>query len=135
MMRSRARLAVPALGLLVLGVLAGCSGSGPPPLGVGEGPELVAGGAVFRYSNKEARTVHLVGDFNDWSPMADPMTDDNGDGEWSLFYPLEPGRYAYKFVIDGRRWIPDPTNGNHEPDGFDGRNSIVVIPASGAGSR
>lgn len=115
-------------------ITAGCTTTGAPPPGVGDGPELVAGGAIFRYANKGARTVHLVGDFNDWSPTADPLTDDNGDGEWSLFYPMAPGRYAYKFVVDTTRWIPDPTNSNHEPDGFDGRNSIVVVIAGGAGS-
>ncbi len=115
----------------------GCSAPTRQAPGVGSGPERVEGGAIFRYHHTDARTVHLVGNFNDWSPGADPMTDANGDGEWSLFYPLEPGRYAYKFVINGKRWIPDPTNSVHEPDGFDGINSIVVIvgqpAADGAG--
>lgn len=112
--------------------LTGCSHqSRVPPPGTEGGPELVEGGAMFRYVNKDARSVHLVGDFNDWMPTTDPMADENGDGEWSLFYPLAPGRYAYKFVVDGTRWIPDPTNPNHEADGFGGRNSIVIIPNTG----
>lgn len=114
--------------------LSGCSSANRlPPPGSGGGPELVAGGAIFRYTNTDARSVHVVGDFNDWNPTSDPMIDENGDGQWTLFYPLEPGRYAYKFVVDGTRWIPDPTNGNHEPDGFDGRNSVVIIPTGPPG--
>ena len=109
--------------LLVLG---GCGGPPPVPAGQG-GPELVGGGALFRYRNGDAKKVYLVGDFNEWSPSADPMTDENGDGEWTLFYPLGPGRYAYKFLVDGKSWIPDPTNVLTEPDGFDGKNSILVI--------
>jgi len=93
------------------------------------GPELVKGGAVFRYRNSDAKKVYLVGDFNDWSPTTDPMTDDNSDGEWTLFYPLAPGSYAYKFVVDGKNWVPDPSNPLSEPDGFNGRNSILKIPA------
>lgn len=122
---SRWLVAAPAL-LLVLA--AGCGGP-PPPASVG-GPELVAGGAVFRYRNPDAKKVYLVGDFNDWSPSADPMTDDNADGEWTLFYPLTIGTYAYKFVVDGKNWVPDPTNPTSEPDGFNGRNSILKIPAT-----
>jgi 1,4-alpha-glucan branching enzyme len=111
---------------MVLVLLAGCAGPKPPPRA--GGPELTGGGALFHYRNADAKKVYLVGDFNDWSPVSDPMTDENGDGDWTLFYPLGPGRYAYKFVVDGKSWIPDPTNPESEPDGFDGRNSILVIP-------
>jgi 1,4-alpha-glucan branching enzyme len=109
-------------------LLAAC-GPPPPPLRVG-GPELVEGGALFRYRSSDAKKVYVVGDFNDWSPVSDPMADENGDGEWTLFYPLGPGRYAYKFVVDGADWIPDPTNPDSEPDGFNGRNSILTVPAA-----
>lgn len=113
--------------LSILLAVAGCGGPPPPPPGQA-GPELTGGGALFRYRNSDAKKVYLVGDFNDWSPVSDPMADENGDGEWTLFYPLSPGRYAYKFVVDGRSWIPDPTNPMSEPDGFDGRNSVLTIP-------
>jgi 1,4-alpha-glucan branching enzyme len=112
-------------GLLALG---GCGG--PPPPTMAGGPEPVTGGAVFRYKNPDAKKVCLVGDFNDWSPTSDPMTDDNSDGEWTLFYPLKPGSYAYKFLVDGKNWVADPTNPLSEPDGFDGRNSILKIPVT-----
>jgi len=118
--------------LLVAGtaVLSGCGG--PPPPSTAGGPELVSGGAVFRYRNADAEKVYLVGDFNDWSPTTDPMTDDNADGEWTLFYPLAPGSYAYKFVVDGKNWVADPSNPLSEPDGFNGRNSILKIPSTGS---
>ena len=111
-----------------LALMLGACG-GPPPAAPRGGPEVVAGGAVFQYRNSDAKTVHLVGDFNAWSPMSDPMGDKNGDGLWTLFYPLEPGRYAYKFIVDGKKWLGDPTNPISEPDGFDSQNSIVVISA------
>ena len=113
--------------LLTVALLGGCGSKEPPPDTIG-GPELVDGGAVFRYRNPDAGFVYLVGDFNEWNPKADPMADENGDGEWTLYYPLAPGRYAYKFVVDGRRWVPDASNPADEPDGFDGTNSILVIP-------
>lgn len=30
-----------------------------------------------------------------------------GDGHWEATVSLAPGRYEYKFVVDGQ-WIPDP---------------------------
>jgi len=95
-------------------------------------PEIVEGGAVFRYVDADAKKVFLVGDFNNWTPNTDPMKDLNGDGHWSLFYPLRPGTYQYKFVVDGR-WIPDPRNPDSKPDGFDSINSVVKIPDVGSG--
>jgi 1,4-alpha-glucan branching enzyme len=110
----------------------GCSGGERQALEREASPEIVEGGAVFRYVNTDAKKVFLVGDFNNWTPNSDPMKDLNGDGHWSLFYPLGPGTYQYKFIVDGR-WIPDPRNRDSEPDGFDGINSVVKIPEDSPG--
>ncbi len=113
--------------VLVAVLCTGCGG--PPPPTPAAGPQLVEGGVLFRYRNPDAKKVCVVGDFNDWSPTADPMADDNSDGEWTLYYPLSPGTYAYKFVVDGKNWVPDPANPLSEPDGFNSRNSIVKVLA------
>lgn len=91
-------------------------------------PEIVDGGAIFHFEDRDASTVYLTGDFNNWSPKADPMSDTNDDGEWTLFYSLAPGLYEYKFVVNGLRWVPDPRNPDSVPDGFNGENSVVRIP-------
>lgn len=57
----------------------------------------------------EARSVSLVGDFNDWDVAADPLHPTRGaDGVWTVEIPLAPGRHEYAFVIDGERWMADP---------------------------
>ncbi len=48
----------------------------------------------------EAVRVCVAGDFNDWSPTAWPM-DKGVEGIWKLDVHLPPGRYEYKFVMDG----------------------------------
>ena len=116
-----------ALTAVVLLALWGCSGGRGDRGGRG-GPELVQGGVIFRLYEPDAKRVYIVGTFNNWSPRSDPMVDRNGDGEYSLFYPLEAGRYEYKFVVDGTRWMPDPKNVLSVPDGFDGRNSVIQVP-------
>ncbi len=70
----------------------------------------------------EARSVYLSGTFNDWSTMETPMKRD-GAG-WSVRIPLQPGKYAYKFIIDGR-WKQDPNNKIKEDDLNGGFNSVV----------
>ncbi|MCS7184764.1 MAG: glycogen-binding domain-containing protein, partial [bacterium] len=39
-----------------------------------------------------------------------------------------PGRYEYKFIVDGN-WKEDPLNPNKKDDGYGGFNSVVEIKA------
>jgi len=41
---------------------------------------------------------------------------------------LPPGEYAYKFLIDGWRWLDDPGNPRKIHDGNGGLNSVLVVP-------
>jgi 1,4-alpha-glucan branching enzyme len=118
--------------VIVAGII-GCGRSQRAGLDREDSPEIADGGAVFRYYDPNAKRVYLVGDFNNWSPNSDPMKDLNGDGHWSLFYPLRPGTYQYKFVVDDH-WIPDPRNSTSVSDGFDGINSVVNMPEAMPGA-
>lgn len=75
----------------------------------------------------KARQVALVGDFNDWAREGTPMADTDKDGIWSVTVPLTPGRYQYKFLLDGKRWMVEPDAAAYHPDGFGGRNSLLEI--------
>lgn len=120
-----------AVSCLVAGFLANGCGTGVPAWeqGVDErsGPELEADGVRFSLYAPDIERVYLVGDFNNWSTTADPMYDREGDGVWTLLIPLEPGRFEYKFYIDGEKWIPDPGNPERIDDGFGGLNSVVAV--------
>jgi hypothetical protein len=37
------------------------------------------------------------------------------------------GRHEYKFVVNGQRWMEDPSNGMKTADGYGGLNSLIVI--------
>lgn len=88
--------------------------------------------SVFSYQNDtatfllkghdRAERVYLSGTFNNWSTMQQPMQKTT-EG-WLTSIPLKPGRYLYKFIIDGK-WRPDPGNRLYEYDGHSGYNSIV----------
>ena len=46
--------------------------------------------------------IFLAGDFNDWSETATRMNEK--DGLYEVNLDLEPGKYGYKFLVDGK-WI------------------------------
>lgn len=74
-----------------------------------------------------AASVALLGDFNDWSAAATPMTPAEGAGLWSVTVPLAPGRYRYSFLVDGTRWVPDPEAPKAVEDDFGRTNSVVTV--------
>ena len=90
-------------------------------------PKITSEGVLFSLYAPRAKRINIAGDFNNWSKSADPLSDRDGDGVWQVTIPLKPGRYQYKFVIDGKRWVTDPENPNTVDDGFGGKNSIVIV--------
>ena len=56
--------------------------------------------------------VSLVGDFNNWNELFDPMQDENKDGLWETTTFLEMGNYDYKFKLNNSLWINDPDEPN-----------------------
>ena len=80
----------------------------------------------FLRNNTRARRVYLAGNFNDWKPDALAMTPT--DSGWIAHVKLRPGKWWYKFVIDGR-WAVDDDNQNRENDGLGNVNSVFYRPS------
>ncbi len=74
----------------------------------------------------EASEVHLVGDFNEWRLDTSSRLWKSGKGVWQKRLLLAPGRYRYKFVIDGK-WTPDPQNPLAEPNTSGEIDSVIEI--------
>jgi len=68
----------------------------------------------FRIYKPDARFISVVGDFNFWNTENDLLEKGN-DGIWRLQKRIPPGKYRYKFIIDGR-WLPDTYNKNSASD-------------------
>ncbi|MGE0354615.1 MAG: isoamylase early set domain-containing protein [Gemmatimonadales bacterium] len=102
----------------------------------GPAPETIAAGSPtpalrpveFSIKAPAARHVAVVGDFNDWDPAATPLVRATPDGRWTTAIPLHPGRYAYTFVVDGRRWLADPDRPRALGDDFGEPTSVVTVP-------
>lgn len=54
----------------------------------------------FMCNAPEAKSVSLVGDFNQWNPMAHPMKQ-MPDRCWLLKIELKHGHHRYAFLVDG----------------------------------
>lgn len=73
-----------------------------------------------------AKTVCVAGSFNEWNGENLALTRREDDGWWYIEMDVYPGRYAYKFVVDGN-WILDPDNPDLDFDsGRDLHNSIFT---------
>ena len=81
----------------------------------------------FELTHPNARAVCLAGSFNDWHAAATPMVA-LGEGRWAKELTLAPGRYEYRFVVDGE-WLADPGAAEVAENGFGGLNSVLVVSA------
>lgn len=86
---------------------------------------------TFSLSNeiaKSAKTVHLVGQFNDWDEKTTPMKKLK-DGSFSVTLDLETGReYQFRYLIDHKIWENDWNADKYVVTHFgDCDNSVVVV--------
>jgi 5'-AMP-activated protein kinase regulatory beta subunit len=79
----------------------------------------------FSFESADAREVILVGDFNNWDPQKHAMKH-NGDVTWNKTVMLAPGRYEYKFFVDGD-WKIDPKNSQTCANSFGTQNSVLNL--------
>lgn len=73
-----------------------------------------------------ATSVSLVGDFNAWGAHATPLHATGANGAWSVSIPVPRGRHEYAFIVDGKRWTPDPYAPTSSDD-FDTKSSVLTV--------
>jgi hypothetical protein len=81
----------------------------------------------LKLNNNKTHTVAIAGDFNSWNPGDNLLEDADGDGIWTGTLKLKPGRYEYMFILDGKKWVPDPNALRYVKDGFGNKNAILEI--------
>lgn len=90
-------------------------------------PRIENGRLMFVFHDDSAQSVSVAGDFNGWSDVATPLKR-NESGLWFTEIKVQrAGRFEYKFIINGQRWIEDPSNGMKAPNNYGGLNSVLVI--------
>ena len=87
-------------------------------------PQRIGEGVLFTIEAPGARCVQLAADFNGWVANGNEMQ--SSGSIWRKVVPLPPGRYHYRYVVDGG-WQTDPLNVNIEPTPWGGYNSVLVL--------
>lgn len=95
-------------------------------------PRASEGVAHFVGHFPGARSVEVVGSFNNWTRGVLPLNDHNHDGVWHGTAVLPAGQHEYMFVVDGERWVADPLAGRYVDDGFGAgqQNSLLIVRPS-----
>jgi chromosome partitioning protein len=91
----------------------------PPSAPTPTGKEI-----LFTLEAPGAHCVQLAGDFNAWAPAGSEM--EFCSGVWRKTLSLLPGRYRYRYVVDGR-WQSDPLNSDVEPSPYGDYDSVIVL--------
>ena len=88
-------------------------------------PRVENGRLMFIFHDDGAHSVSVAGDFNGWSQT---LLKRNESGLWFTDIVIPgTGRFEYKFIINGQRWIEDPSNGMKAPNNYGGLNSVLVL--------
>ncbi|WP_319521834.1 isoamylase early set domain-containing protein [uncultured Desulfosarcina sp.] len=76
----------------------------------------------------KAKTIHIVGEFNDWSTVKTPMKRLKS-GEFTAVVELAPGRdYQFRYLIDQTFWENDWDADRYVKSDFgDCDNSVVAV--------
>lgn len=80
---------------------------------------------TVKFEAPDAENVLLLGDFNQWNEKKHPMKKGE-DGIWEKIIVVQPGRYEYRFLVDGR-WQTDPANEKICRNCFGSNNNIFEI--------
>lgn len=116
---------VPALACLIALVMLGAMQMSGPAMN--DDVRLTTVQFSLSDMDKMARTVSVIGSFNDWKTERSVMWYDNEHGKWILEAKLPPGDHEYMFLVDETKLVSDPQAAVTRDDGFGNRNSILFV--------
>ena len=79
----------------------------------------------FYYARPEARSVNLIGDFNDWDPNSLPMRL-RVDGWWFIQVPITHGHHRYLFLVDGNPTLDPSATGTVQMERY-AKASVIAV--------
>jgi 1,4-alpha-glucan branching enzyme len=80
---------------------------------------------TFSLAAPEAQTVLVSGTFCDWQLDRHPLKKDR-KGNWKTIISLAPGRYEYRFLVDGA-WHDDPQCPERVANSYGSLNCVVEV--------
>ena len=80
---------------------------------------------TFSLTAPEAMSVLLAGDFTNWQE-APVVLKKLKSGLWKTTVSLAPGRYQYRFLVDGE-WRDDSSCALRQANDFGGENCVCIV--------
>ena len=81
----------------------------------------------FVLDARQAKSVAVVGDFNNWDGSTHPLVRDPATGTWSTVVPVTPGRHVYAFLVDGTVWTLDPYAAKTKDADYGTEQSVMIV--------
>ncbi len=81
---------------------------------------------IFFINTPNAKDVFIAGEFNQWKIDGESRLSRLDNGTWEKKVALNPGKYRYKFVVDGE-WIMDMKNSEKEPNPYGSFDSVIKL--------
>jgi 1,4-alpha-glucan branching enzyme len=104
------------------------------PVALGQSPGVSSVDSThvvqFVFVAPTARSVSLVGDFNNWEMDATPLEAGPARSVWTVNLLLPNGRHRYAFVVDDSTWAADPAAPPAAGDDFGMPSSVVTVTGS-----
>ena len=101
---------------------------------VRQGERLVAANGLepvnFVLVAPAAKSVKVVGDFNNWGLNDSALVATNNQGVWSVTAPVPAGVHRYAFVVNDKQWVADPRALRSAGDDFGMPSSALVVEDS-----
>jgi 1,4-alpha-glucan branching enzyme len=72
-----------------------------------------------------ATSIFLAGTFNNWTTNSLPMKKGR-DGLWRIKVRMAPGRYEYKFFVDGD-WSQETSSSDVVANPFGTQNGVISV--------
>jgi len=119
-----AALAASVVAVVTLGLIKSRPESAPNNGGVGTAP------VQFVLVAPNARSVAVVGDFNNWGLNDSALVATNHQGVWSVTAPVPAGVHRYAFLVNGKQWVADPSAPRSTDDDFGMPSSALVVEDS-----
>jgi Glycogen recognition site of AMP-activated protein kinase len=79
------------------------------------------------FEARNAKSVAVVGDFNNWDATSSPMKRFGSDGPWTTTVRAKPGRHVYAFLVDGSMVVADPRAPRARDLDYGGDASVLMV--------
>jgi len=77
-----------------------------------------------------AKTIGVMGAFNDWDASRSQMTR-HDDGTWTITLRVLPGAYEYQYLVDGKTRMTDPNAPATDSEFGEANSVLTVTPRQG----